>query len=220
MSSPEHKQLVWNLINDIKVGMLVTKEKSGDDSMRARPMHLVQDDYDGTLYFFTPKDDAKVFEIEQDRDVCITFSNPERNIYVSMTGKAELTDDQELIDKYWNEWAAAWFEGGKQDPQLGMLKVKIKRGEHWDTKESEMIQMFEVAKAKEKEASTPDIGETKNLVSIAKVEQKRTPKNEPGVVPGFFMPSVKIIVNYMAVLKPQSCRQKLPNFILTKSHLE
>lgn len=66
MSSPEHKQPIWNLINDIKVGMLVTKEKSGDDSMRARPLHLVQDDYDGTLYFYTPKDNAKVFEIKED----------------------------------------------------------------------------------------------------------------------------------------------------------
>ena len=26
MSSPEHKQKIWNLIKDIKVGMLVTKD--------------------------------------------------------------------------------------------------------------------------------------------------------------------------------------------------
>ncbi|HKK87309.1 MAG TPA: pyridoxamine 5'-phosphate oxidase family protein [Saprospiraceae bacterium] len=158
MSSPEHKQLIWNLIHDIKVGMLVTKEQSNDDSMRARPMHLVQDDYDGTLYFFTPKDDAKVFEIQKDQDVCITFSDPDNSVYVSMTGKAQLSDDKDLIDKYWNEWAAAWFEGGKNDPKLGMLKVKINKGEHWDTKESKMIQMFEVAKAKDKTGVTPDIG--------------------------------------------------------------
>lgn len=163
MSSPEHKQLIWNLISDIKVGMLVTKEKSGDDSMRARPMHLVQDDYDGTLYFYTPKDDTKVFEIKEDRDICITFSDPENNVYVSLTGKAHLTEDRTLIDKYWNEWSAAWFEGGKEDPQLGMLEIKINRGEHWNTKESKMIQMFEIAKAKDKADTTPDIGVNKKF---------------------------------------------------------
>nr|WP_290695538.1 pyridoxamine 5'-phosphate oxidase family protein [Halomonas sp. UBA3074] len=40
MSSPEHKQKIWKMIKDIKVGMLVT---SDHDTPRARPMHLVQE---------------------------------------------------------------------------------------------------------------------------------------------------------------------------------
>ncbi|MCA1806466.1 MAG: pyridoxamine 5'-phosphate oxidase family protein, partial [Actinobacteria bacterium] len=48
MSSPEHKQKIWKMIKEIKVGMLVTLD---DDVPRARPMHLVQDAYDGTLWF-------------------------------------------------------------------------------------------------------------------------------------------------------------------------
>ena len=40
MSSPEHKQKIWKMIKDIKVGMLVTLDH---DMPRARPMHLVQD---------------------------------------------------------------------------------------------------------------------------------------------------------------------------------
>ncbi|GAA5176988.1 hypothetical protein GCM10023342_23840 [Modicisalibacter zincidurans] len=50
MSSPEHKQKIWKLISDIKVGMLVTLD---GPQPRARPMHLVQDAYDGTLWFYT-----------------------------------------------------------------------------------------------------------------------------------------------------------------------
>lgn len=163
MSSPEHKKLIWDLIKDIKVGMLVTSEIEGHDGLRARPMHLVQDAYDGTLYFYTPKKDAKVYEIKKDNDICITFSDPNNNIYVSLTGKARLSEDPELIDRYWNSWVEAWFEKGKQDPDIAMLKVKINRGEHWDTKENALVQSFELAKANIMEEATPDIGENEKF---------------------------------------------------------
>ncbi|MCX2745484.1 pyridoxamine 5'-phosphate oxidase family protein [Mangrovivirga sp. M17] len=163
MSSPEHKQKIWNLIKDIKVGMLVTQEDNGSERLRARPMSLVQDAYDGTLYFYTPKSDAKVYEIKNDRDVCITFSDPENQVYVSLTGKAKLTQDKELIDKYWNAWASAWFKEGKDDPEVAMLEVKINKGEHWVTDENKILQLYEVAKANIKEESVPDMGENEKF---------------------------------------------------------
>ena len=57
MSSREHKMKIWNLIKDMKIGMLATRH---DNDLRARPMYLVQDDYDGTLWFFTDLDAEKV----------------------------------------------------------------------------------------------------------------------------------------------------------------
>lgn len=162
MSSPEHKELIWNLIKDIKTGMLVTQEQDSD-SLRARPMQLVQDAYDGTLYFYTSKKAAKVFEIKEDRDVCVTFSEPDDNVFVSLTGKARLTDDRELIDRYWNPFVSAWFENGKEDEDLGMLTVKINRGEHWNAKENKLVQLFEIAKANMKKSEKPDLGENEKF---------------------------------------------------------
>ena len=162
MSSQKHKQLIWNLIKDIKVGMLVTKEND-DDSMRARPMHLVQDEYDNTLYFFTSKEGAKIFEIEEDKDVCITFSNPDDSVYVSLSGKAKLTEDRALIHKYWNPWVGAWFENGKEDSDIAMLEVKVNKGEHWDSKNNKFVQLFEIAKSNVMPSTTPNIGENEEF---------------------------------------------------------
>lgn len=160
MSSPEHKQFIWNLIKDIKVGMLVTKEEADeDDSMRARPMYLVQDAYDGELYFYTSKKTSKVFEINNDQDICITFSDNEKGVYVSLTGTASFREDEELIDRYWNNDVNAWFEDGKNNPDLGMLKVKISKGEHWKSDANKFIQLFETAKANAVESTTPNVGE-------------------------------------------------------------
>jgi len=163
MSTPEHKQLIWNLINEIKVGMLVTKEANEDEGVRARPMSLVQDAYDGTLFFYTSKIASKAFEIEDDREVCLTFSNPKDNTYVSLTGKARVSEDKDLIDRYWNPWVAAWFENGKDDPDLAMLKVKISKGEHWDSKNNKFVHLFEVAKANVMESTTPSLGENEEF---------------------------------------------------------
>ncbi len=161
MSTPEHKQFIWNLIKEIKVGMLVT-EDDDENVLRGRPMHLVQDAYDGTLYFYTSKNASKVYEIKDHRDVCITFSDPGDQVYVSLSGKAHLTQDRELIDRYWNPWAEAWFENGKEDADVAMLQVKINKGEHWDADESKLVQAIEIAKANVTE-STPDLGENEKF---------------------------------------------------------
>ncbi|MBA2780286.1 pyridoxamine 5'-phosphate oxidase family protein [Billgrantia kenyensis] len=160
MSSPEHKQKIWQLIKDIKVGMLVTLD---DDVPHARPMHLVQEEYDGTLWFFTRRSAEKVAEAAGGHDVCLTFSDQEHGVYVSLTGKASLTDDRELIEKYWNPFVAAWFPQGKHDPDVALLEVHVQMGEHWKAKESKVFQLYEFAKANIKKDAIPNLGENQKF---------------------------------------------------------
>lgn len=160
MSSKEHKEKIWNYINDIKVGMLVTQD--GKD-LRARPMHLVQDEYDGTLWFFTKRSAEKVFEVQGDHDqhqVCLTFSDD--GVYVSLSGHAHLNQDQALIDKLWSPFAGAWFEKGREDPDVALLEIKINKGEHWEADENKIVQLYEIAKANLGDG-TPDIGENEKF---------------------------------------------------------
>jgi general stress protein 26 len=35
------------------------------------------------------------------------------------------------IDKLWNRFIAAWFEGGKDDPKLALLRLDAERAEIW-----------------------------------------------------------------------------------------
>ncbi len=162
MSSPEHKAKVWNMIKPIKVGMLAT-EVSG--RLHARPMHLVQDEYDGTLWFFTSKASEKVFEIRNERDVCLTFASQESQTYVSLTGRATITQDSKLIERYWNPFVAAWFPEGKDDPEVALIQVHVSAGEHWDATSSKALQLFEVAAANVT-GSKPDVGDHEQFGSV------------------------------------------------------
>tara|TARA_B110000503_G_C7140830_1_gene410758 strand:- start:78 stop:626 length:549 start_codon:yes stop_codon:yes gene_type:complete len=165
MSSPEHKSLIWNLISKIKVGMLTTVNGDGENSLHARPMSLVQDVYDGTLFFFTSKSSGKVYEVtNDDQEVGITFSDPSEQVYVSLSGQAKLTQDKELISKYWSSGVAAWFPGGIDDKEVAILKVKIDKGEHWNADESKVVQLFEFVKAKLTD-EVPKVGEHEKFTS-------------------------------------------------------
>ncbi|BES70198.1 pyridoxamine 5'-phosphate oxidase family protein [Marinobacter nanhaiticus D15-8W] len=155
MSSPEHKEKVWDLIRHIKTGMLTTLH---GEELRARPMHLVQDEYDGTLWFFTDLESEKVFEVENDSDVCVAFADTHDDTYVSMTGVGRIVKDKALIDKFWNPFIGAWFPDGKGSPNVGLIEIKIQKGEYWNSDTSKMVSFFKMAKANAKD-ETPNMGE-------------------------------------------------------------
>lgn len=144
MSSQEHKQKIWNIIKDIKIGMLTTYD--GED-IESRPMQLVQDDYDGTLWFFTKKSSETMVSATESKATALIFSAPSQDAYVTMSGRVSISDDQALIDKFWNPEIAAWFENGKGDPDVALLQVKISHGEHWIADKSKVFQMFDIVKA-------------------------------------------------------------------------
>ena len=135
---------LWSLIKGIKVGMLVTQ---GDDLLHARPMHLVQDSFEGTIWFYSSDQSGKIDEIHHGRDVCLTFEDHGNETYVSLTGTSEITRDRAIIDRYWNPFISAYFPGGKDDPALCLLKIDMNAAEYWDTTSSRMVQLFKFAKA-------------------------------------------------------------------------
>lgn len=144
MGSKAHKEKIWNYISKIRTGMLVSEDAG---SMRARPMQLVQDNYDGTLWFFNRLDSHKSQEIAQDRNVCVTFCDQENGIYVSLSGKASINRDQSLIDSLWTQDTESWFSEGKEDKHCSLLEIKVVSGEHWDHETNDLIKIFKKAKS-------------------------------------------------------------------------
>jgi general stress protein 26 len=155
MSSQESKTQVWEDIKKIGVGMLTTED--GED-LRSRPMAVVQDDYSGSLWFFTSKDSAKAFEINDEHNVCVTFSDHKNDTFISLSGRAKLNQDKALIKQFWNKGVEAWFPNGADDPNVTLIEIQVYQGEEWDAKESQMVKLYEMGKALITD-TTPDIGD-------------------------------------------------------------
>lgn len=146
---------LWSLMQEVGVAMLVSRD---DDVLRARPMHTVQDEFNGTLYFFTKKNAHKVDEVQGMGDVCVTYSHPNKRDYVSLSGTAALLQDRALIERLWNDEVAVWFEGGKDDPEVALIAITVNQAEYWDSPASDIVRTLKIKHAQITD-DTPDLGE-------------------------------------------------------------
>jgi len=141
----ENIKKLQELIEDVEFAMLTTVDDEG--TLRARPMATQKVDFDGDLWFFTKKDSPKVDEIEREHEVCAAYSRPDKQHYVSMSGKARITQDRKKMEELWNPTLKAWFPDGLDDPQIALLKVEVTQAEYWDTPNSTVVHLIGLAKA-------------------------------------------------------------------------
>lgn len=145
-TSPENLNKLIDMIKDVDIAMMTTIDDDG--SLRSRPMRTQKSGTDGILWFFTGYESGKSHEIkDNDAHVNLSYSKPSDELYVSVSGRASLTRDKQKIEELWNPTLKAWFPGGKDDPNIGLLKVTIDKAEYWDAPNSTLIHLYGMAKA-------------------------------------------------------------------------
>lgn len=154
---------LWKLIKDIRFGMLTHRLASG--MLHAHPLTTLNQHIDEKteLYFFIPQSGALYERLLTDGEVCVTYTDPDADSYVSLSGQARFVDDRALKESLWSPMAKAWFPGGVSDPDLALLVVRIRHAEYWDVNDSKMVQLFKMAKAAIKGEPPRDLGEHKEL---------------------------------------------------------
>jgi general stress protein 26 len=128
------------MIEALEVGMLTTEDENGH--LRSRPM-ATQRAEGGVLWFFTGKDSPKVEEIKNDAQVNVSFADPNNQVYVSVSGRAQTLRDPAKVRELWSGGAQRWFPEGPDDPRLMILKVEITEAEYWDVDKRAMIQLLD-----------------------------------------------------------------------------
>jgi len=81
---------------------------------------------------------------------------------LSINGRASLSRDQERIDRYWNKMMEGWFEKGKDDPNIRLLRVSPEEAHYWDSNSNVIVNIFQMLKAAVT-GNTEDIGEEGDL---------------------------------------------------------
>jgi general stress protein 26 len=137
-------QKISALIENIKVAML-TSEDAGQ--LRSRPMVAAQKGFAGELVFFTRASAPKVGEVQSHASVNVSYADADRQNYVSLSGKAAILHDPELVRAHWSEAMRTWFPKGKDDPEIAILKVSVEEAEYWDAPSAAMVYLYGYAKA-------------------------------------------------------------------------
>ena len=110
-----------------------------------RPMALQGVDEDGTLNFFSATSSNKNYELHENPEVQLHFCNMGSSEYLSIYGKATVSQDRAKIKELWTDWAKAWFQGGADDPELTLIRVKPEVSEYWDTKVNKVVSLIKIA---------------------------------------------------------------------------
>lgn len=155
---------VKEMVGDIRIAMMTTVDEGGN--LVSRPMACMQMDADGTLWFFTQKSSPKVEQIEQhENKVNLSFVNVADADYVSISGTSQEVYDRAKIDALWSDMAKPWFPKGKDDPELTLLKVHTEMAEYWDSNDSRIIRLFEMARAAVTGDTYKDGGENVKVIN-------------------------------------------------------
>ncbi|HEY4651391.1 MAG TPA: pyridoxamine 5'-phosphate oxidase family protein [Pontibacter sp.] len=153
-------QQLIDKIKNIDTAMMTTADEDG--SLRSRPMRHMQVKEDGTIWFFTGHHSGKAQELKNDAHINLSYADTSDNLYVSVSGRASVTQDRAKIDELWNPAVKAWFPEGKDDPNIALIKVTIDKAEYWDSPNSTMVQLYGMVKAAIT-GERPDGGENKKI---------------------------------------------------------
>ena len=136
---------IQNLAKDINIAMFCTD--LDQQPFSTRPMAVREVDDEGNLWFISSASSHKNAEIKEDENVQLIFSKPSSTQFLSLYGKARIFRDQEKIKDLWTPIANAWFEEGKNDPDITVLKVSPSEAYYWDTPNGKMITLLKIATA-------------------------------------------------------------------------
>lgn len=150
-----------DLIQDVEIAMFTTLDPDG--SLRSRPMVTQNDEFRGELWFFTSNRSGKIQSIENDQHVNVSYADPKRQKYVSITGRAEHVHNRTKMEDLWSPALKAWFPDGLEDPEITLIRVKVESAEYWDSPSSTFVQLVGFAQALATGERADDLGENQRV---------------------------------------------------------
>jgi general stress protein 26 len=160
-STPESNDIakLWELIKDMRFGMLTTRHENGH--LHSRPMTTQnrRDDEADALFFFMSRSSEPFADLQREHQVNVAYANPSSDTYVSVSGLAEAVEDPALRHALWNTATQAWFPNGPDDADVALVRVRITHAEYWDVHESKLVQLYKMARAAATGQPPKDMGD-------------------------------------------------------------
>jgi len=141
------------LINNADTAMLVTRCESGALHSRAmspcRPIEPTQID----LFFIANNASHKFDELKYDSNVNVSFYDQKTTGWASVSGTAKVTQDKELIKKFWSPMITSFFgdlkdgkhDGTQNDPRVCLIEVIPSEIRYWVSTSSAVGRTAEIA---------------------------------------------------------------------------
>ncbi len=113
--------------------MTVMLGLAGVDEGHSQPMTAQFDNEhaEGPIWFFTAKNTDLVRSMGNSHSAVAHFVSKGHDLFASIHGELSLDNDRARIDRLWSRFAAAWYEGGKDDPNLQLIRLDPEHAQIW-----------------------------------------------------------------------------------------
>ena len=122
----ELKHRFWKALADSPFVFLERKEQPGEAVVMTAKLDR---DANSTVWFFTKRSNSLA---QMGAAVC-TFAGKDHEIFARFEGRLSEETSRERLDKEWDRITAAWYDEGKDDPDLLMLRMDLGDAEIWDS---------------------------------------------------------------------------------------
>ncbi len=162
MSKQDNIEKVQEIVKDIKFAMMTTINKQGD--LHAWPMTTRETSFGAKEIWFIGDKKSDVYkDLQNNKTVGLTYSSQDEKNYVSVSANAELSDDKDKLDELWSAMDNAFFEHGKEDENVQLIKVVPHGVECWISGSS-TVNMFKMATAAAQDGKAAEsLGEQFNI---------------------------------------------------------
>ena len=82
-----------------------------------------------TLFFFAGKDNR----LTSGGRAMAQFVSKGHDFFACLSGTVGVDNNRAMIDKLWSKQVEAWFPGGKDDPNLALIRFDIDDAELWES---------------------------------------------------------------------------------------
>ena len=129
---PSDAEITAKFWKALKSDMTMFLGLDGVEDGHARPMTAqIEGEDSGPIYFFASKDNAMIDGLSQTNRAMAHFVSKGHEVWATIHGSLSLDNDRATVDRLWNPYVAAWYEGGKDDPKLALLRLDTEHAQIW-----------------------------------------------------------------------------------------
>jgi general stress protein 26 len=122
----EIERKFWKALRSDMTVMLGTRG-AGPRPMTAQ----VEKEDRGPIWFFTATDASLTREVASESEAYFSFADKGHDVWAAVKGRLTRSQDRATVDRLWNPFIAAWYEGGKDDPKLVLLRFDPEDAQIW-----------------------------------------------------------------------------------------
>ena len=128
---PSDTEIEAKFWKELKASPFMMLGLNGSQEAHGQPMTAQFEGEKGPIWFFTTKTNTLVEAMRESHDAIATYTSKGHDLFAAVRGTLSVDTNPANVDRLWNAHVEAWYEGGKSDPKLALLRLDTDSAQLW-----------------------------------------------------------------------------------------